>query len=158
MGMSEHTHADHQPKTYLDTMFAHSPEGLLLLDPNLRVVKVNPAFEQLTGWRAEGIAGRHCYETIRCHDMEGKELCEAGCPALAARWGRDKSTLRSVSMVSPSGDATPLNANYALAPEEVDEGYVIIAAFPVEEPPHCAIKYAEPWFGTTMLVPPSTWH
>lgn len=156
--MSERVHADDQPKTYLDTMFAHSPEGLLLLDPDLRVVKVNSAFEKLTGWKAEGIAGRHCYETIRCHDVQGHELCDSGCPALAARWGRERSLLHRISIIAPEGDAKELSVNYAVAPEEVDEGYVVIAVFPVEETPHCSIKYSEPWFGTTMLVPPPLWH
>ncbi len=155
--MSERTHADDQPKTYLDTMFAHSPEGLLLLDPDLRVVKINRSFEQLTGWVAQGIVGKHCYETIRCHDTEGHELCEGGCPALSARWGHERSVLRPIRLVSPEGEARELSLNYAVAPEEVDEGYIVIAAFPLDDSPCCAIRYSEPWFGTTMLVPPPVW-
>ncbi len=155
--MSEREYAGDQPKTYLDTMFTHSPEGLLLLDQDMRVVKVNAAFEKLTGWDARGIAGRHCYETIRCHDLEGTELCEAGCPALAARWGHQHSILRPISIVSGEGEQKELNLNYAVAPDDVDSGYTIIAFFPPDESPQCALRYSEPWFGTTPLAPPAVW-
>ncbi|MES2148277.1 MAG: EAL domain-containing protein [Pseudomonadota bacterium] len=40
------------------TVFAHSHEGIMVVSPDLRVTKVNPAFEQITGYSAAEMLGR----------------------------------------------------------------------------------------------------
>ncbi|MBY0243083.1 MAG: EAL domain-containing protein [Burkholderiaceae bacterium] len=40
-----------------DTVFAGTHEGIMVVDANLRIERVNPAFERITGYRADEVVG-----------------------------------------------------------------------------------------------------
>lgn len=44
--------------TLADAVFRHTGEAIAVLDPQLRVVRVNPGFERITGWRGTAITGQ----------------------------------------------------------------------------------------------------
>lgn len=47
-----------EAQAYLDTVIRQMPDGLLVLDPNGRVMRVNPAAERLLGVEARSVVGR----------------------------------------------------------------------------------------------------
>jgi diguanylate cyclase (GGDEF)-like protein/PAS domain S-box-containing protein len=40
------------------SVFQHSPQGIMITDPDYRILKVNPAFSAITGWREDEVIGR----------------------------------------------------------------------------------------------------
>lgn len=56
-------------------------EGVYLVDRERRIVYWNKAAEAITGFSADEVIGRKCYDNIFLHvDECGKRLCESGCP------------------------------------------------------------------------------
>lgn len=74
--MSQQTHSVHDPPSQDDTaelrryaaemerLFSGLPEGVALLDPDDRVIRVNPAFTRLFGYTAEEAVGRSLADLI----------------------------------------------------------------------------------------------
>jgi DNA-binding CsgD family transcriptional regulator len=59
-------------------------DALLVLDDELRIVAWNAAAEQLTGYAAAEMLGRHCWEVVAGLDELGEPFCRRDCE-LAAR-------------------------------------------------------------------------
>ena len=56
-------------------------DGVCLLDRENRVLYWNSGAEQITGYLAHEVAGRHCGEGLDlCHDCEGASLIDGECP------------------------------------------------------------------------------
>lgn len=57
-------------------------EGVYATDVERRILYWSPAAERITGWRAEDILGRTCYDNVLCHeDKDGRYLCgKDTCP------------------------------------------------------------------------------
>ncbi|MCH9651727.1 MAG: EAL domain-containing protein [Deltaproteobacteria bacterium] len=51
-------------EAYFQQLFENSPQGILVLDPSDRVIKVNRGFEELFGYGAEEVCGRPLTEAI----------------------------------------------------------------------------------------------
>lgn len=59
-------------------------DGVYFVDTERKIVFWNKAAEQITGYKAEEIVGKHCQETLLNHiDGEGRPLCVIGCPLFA---------------------------------------------------------------------------
>jgi diguanylate cyclase (GGDEF)-like protein/PAS domain S-box-containing protein len=59
-------------------------DGVYYVDTERRISYWNRGAERLTGYRAEEVIGRHCYDDILCHvDGKGNNLCRRGCPLQA---------------------------------------------------------------------------
>jgi PAS domain S-box-containing protein len=57
-------------------------DGLLTTDKDCCILTLNPAAEELTGWRAEETVGRSCYDVLHC--VNGQDTCERECPLTRA--------------------------------------------------------------------------
>ncbi|MEU4095374.1 SpoIIE family protein phosphatase [Streptomyces sp. NPDC026673] len=71
----------------LHALFTQSPVGLHLLDPDLRVVRVNMGTPAMRGVRAEDLLGRHlrdAYPVVSPDDVEGRvrRVLETGVPLI----------------------------------------------------------------------------
>jgi len=61
----------------LDEMF----EGVYFVDLNRVITFWNKGAEEITGFSAEEVIGKNCYDNILEHvDQSGKQLCITGCP------------------------------------------------------------------------------
>lgn len=61
------------------SLIIHSvADGLFTTDRQRRVLTLNPAAEELTGWREEECVGRSCREVLGCKNSE--EICKYQCP------------------------------------------------------------------------------
>jgi PAS domain S-box-containing protein len=51
-------------------------DGAYITDVNRKILFWNRAAERITGWRAEEVIGRSCFDNILCHvDKDGNVLC-----------------------------------------------------------------------------------
>ena len=51
-------------------------DGVYVTDVDRRIVYWNRAAEQITGWSAQDMVGRHCFDSLLSHvDKDGHELC-----------------------------------------------------------------------------------
>ncbi len=56
-------------------------DGVYIVDRNRTVLFWNKAAEQISGFTAEEIVGKHCFDNILNHvDSEGNQLCLGPCP------------------------------------------------------------------------------
>ncbi len=64
-------------KQQLDAIIEHSADGVMILDPELRIQVFNRALSQMTGWPAEQATGRPCYQVLALDGVTGDNLCSA---------------------------------------------------------------------------------
>ncbi|MDX1413843.1 MAG: ATP-binding protein [Candidatus Promineifilaceae bacterium] len=57
-------------KQRLDALLEHSADGIMILDPSLRITVFNKALSIMTGWPAERAIGRHHSEIIRWKSLK----------------------------------------------------------------------------------------
>jgi diguanylate cyclase (GGDEF)-like protein/PAS domain S-box-containing protein len=56
-------------------------EGVYIVDKNRKIVFWNSGSEHITGYKADEVVQKHCYQNILKHvDKSGKKLCFEGCP------------------------------------------------------------------------------
>lgn len=58
-------------------------DGVITVDRELRVLSLNPAAEQMTGWREEEAIGRPCAEVLNLTSESGEALCHESCQDLS---------------------------------------------------------------------------
>jgi phosphoserine phosphatase RsbU/P len=52
------------------------PDGAYITDTNRKILFWNHAAERMTGWRADEVVGRSCFDNLLCHvDKDGNCLC-----------------------------------------------------------------------------------
>lgn len=89
-----------------------SPNTVLLIDRNMKVVLSNPAAEYMTGWTPEEAEGRSCYEILyNCRPSDG--LCEnQDCPIYRVLQGEDV-THSEGEIVTRSGGRIPVAGTFS---------------------------------------------
>ncbi|MBP2676238.1 MAG: modulated sigma54 specific transcriptional regulator, Fis family [Deltaproteobacteria bacterium] len=94
------------------TILDNIPAGVYTVDPEMRLLSVNPAFERITGYRPEEVLGKSCAEIFR------SDFCEAGCPL--KRSMRTGETLRGVevSLRDRDGTVVPISSSTAVLKDE----------------------------------------
>lgn len=62
-------------------LISHLFEGVYVVDTNRKIVFWNEGSERITGYKAEEVVNKHCFDNILQHvDKEGNQLCFGGCP------------------------------------------------------------------------------
>lgn len=70
--------------TVLHNVLEHVHEGVYCVDNDRRIFYWNEAASKITGYSAEEMIGKRCFETnIKHVDHSGKNLCAAMCPLVA---------------------------------------------------------------------------
>jgi PAS domain S-box-containing protein len=64
-------------KQQLDAIIQHSADGVMILDPDRRVLVFNAALSRMTGWPAEQALGRPCRQVLALAEVSGLDLCGA---------------------------------------------------------------------------------
>ncbi|MBP5247152.1 MAG: diguanylate cyclase [Fibrobacter sp.] len=75
------------------TVLEHVHEGVYCVDNDRRIFYWNEAATKITGYTADEMVGKRCFETrIKHVDIAGKNLCAAMCPLVATMFdGRIRS-------------------------------------------------------------------
>ena len=100
----------------------HLFESVYVVDKERTILSWNKSAEELTGFSAKEVVGKHCYDNILMHvDDKGKNLCHAGCPLEASL--RDGKVLDvSVYLRHKGGHRVPVHVRSV--PIESDTGLI----------------------------------
>ncbi|HSR40698.1 MAG TPA: PAS domain S-box protein, partial [Longimicrobiales bacterium] len=103
-------------KAYLERLFTSSPEAVVLLDNQDRVLRVNPEFERLFGYTAAEARGRPI------NDLIAPETARGEASALTERVVNGQTV--NVETVRQRKDGTPVHVSILGAPIETEDGQV----------------------------------
>ncbi len=67
-----------EEKARVEAVIANSPNGVMILDPDLHIVIINRAFSDLVGISADEARGKPCYEVMALENFTGDHLCQEG--------------------------------------------------------------------------------
>lgn len=85
-------------------LFQYTSDGIFVLDKDWRIVAMNPKAEALCGWKKGEVEGqRVCTEIFVCHNLEGRELCDNGCPKQLALDGQRTGEAIEVKLIRKDG-------------------------------------------------------
>ena len=98
-------------KRQLDAVIQHSADGVMILDPDLRIQVFNHALSRLTGWPADQAIGRPCYQVMALEKVDGDDLCsaEGGEPAFP----ESKPLVADGVLVRPGGTRISVSVTYS---------------------------------------------
>jgi len=98
-------------------------DGVVTVDRELRVLSMNPAAEQMTGWQEAEAIGHSCAEVLSLTSESGESLCNESCQELSGHNFPRARTLRK--------DGRPIYVSASLAPllgpaDQVSGGVIAI--------------------------------
>jgi PAS domain S-box-containing protein len=97
-------------KQQMDAVIEHSADGVMILDPDLRIRVFNRALSQMTGWPAEKAIGRPCYQVLALEKVTGTNLCS---PEMTeASFDGDEVLVTEGELTRPSGRRTVVSITY----------------------------------------------
>lgn len=108
-------------KSQLNAIIEHGADGVMILDPDLRIQVFNRALSQMTGWPAEQALGQPCYQVLPLEGVTGRHLCDLqpeeidfpdGQPLVAEGW-----------LTRPGGSRVDVSITYS--PLYDDEGRLV---------------------------------
>ncbi len=68
-------------KEFLLTLLDHISDGVYFVTPERQIIYWNKTAEAITGFQANEVVGRYCYDNILNHiSAQGTRLCQNGCP------------------------------------------------------------------------------
>lgn len=110
------------PQRILDSV----NEGVYVTDASRRIIYWSKAAERITGWPAEQIVGKHCYDDVLCHvDKDGHQLCgKEHCPLHRAIMTGSSSTVPIIVLAKTrNGNRVPLQVS--VSPLKDVDGQII---------------------------------
>lgn len=107
-------------KRYTDALLTSVPDGIFGLDPEGRIVFVNPAATELLGYEAHELIGREAHSLVHHTRADGRPYPFHECPAWAAVHHGGVS--RSTEDIYWRADGTSFPVEYTTTPCEVDGG------------------------------------
>jgi len=69
-----------EEKEWWKAVVSHSPDGILIVDRECKIVGFNPAFTRLSGWTIEELRGQDCMEAFSLTTVRPGERCSMLCP------------------------------------------------------------------------------
>ena len=65
----------------LEAFFRNAGDGLMVINRQRRIVLINPAGSQITGWQGRDLTSINC-SIFNCRDEHGKKTCDEHCLAM----------------------------------------------------------------------------
>ncbi len=112
-------------KQQLDAVILRSADGIMILDPSLRIRVFNQALGRMTGWPAEQALGRPCYEVLDLEVTAGQNLCGSEVRKVSFPGGRPVQA--EGSLTRPGGSRISVSVTYTPLYGEDGELRTIIA-------------------------------
>jgi PAS domain S-box-containing protein len=100
---------EHSSMDELLAVLARTADGVFSLDQAERVVFWNTAAEQITGYRADEVLGRPCYEIFGSEQRAGCHQCQPDCPVLRAARNQEPVPAYNVLGRTKAGASILLN-------------------------------------------------
>jgi PAS domain S-box-containing protein len=98
-------------KQLLDAIIEHSADGVMIVDPELRIVVFNRALSQMTGWPADQAIGKPCYQVLALDDVTGRDLCGAEPGTVAFEGG--EPWVAEGELCRPTGSRIAVRVTYS---------------------------------------------
>ncbi|GAC1391366.1 MAG: hypothetical protein NVS4B11_10490 [Ktedonobacteraceae bacterium] len=110
---------------YLEAMIATTPDAIIVLDHNYRVLDLNPAAVETLGWSAQDAVGHSCTEVLHCQNLNRMELCgTSSCPL--ARVLQQKKPLANEDLMLGIHPEQLHDVSVSVTPVEVESGLYIV--------------------------------
>ncbi|OJW00825.1 MAG: hypothetical protein BGO39_20540 [Chloroflexi bacterium 54-19] len=92
-------------------------DGVMVLDNSRKILMVNPALENLLGWKASELVGQYCFSYLCCqHPATGTYLCQNLCPLTTVKAGskHDQSVFyQDLMVLTKGGHRIEVSASFA---------------------------------------------
>jgi len=98
-------------KQQLDAIIEHGADGVMIVDPELRILVFNRALSQMTGWPAEEAIGKPCYQVLALEDVSGRDLCSADPGAVTFQDG--EPWVAEGELCRPGGSRVAVRVTYS---------------------------------------------
>ena len=104
-------------------------EAVYYTDLDRRILAWNRAAEELTGFSAQEVIGKHCNEVLKHIDSHGEVLCEKNCPLQAVLQGNQAVEAEEILIVTKDGGRKPVEVNCSVVRDESGQILGIVEAF-----------------------------
>lgn len=112
----------------LKSIFTYTSDGIIVVDKNCHILKINPAAERLIGWQAEEVIGKSCDEIIGCSrrkfqcwnnsypDCNNVECGHRECWAMTCIEKKISIPYVEMCILKRNGNRTQVSASYSYIP------------------------------------------
>ncbi len=110
---------------YLEAMIATTPDAMIALDPNFRILELNPAATEALGWSTQDAIGHGCAEVLRCQNLNRMELCgTSSCPLV--RVLQQKKPLANEDLMLGTRPEHLCEVSASVTPVQVESGQYVV--------------------------------
>jgi PAS domain-containing protein len=102
----------HSNMDELLAVLARTTDGVFALDQTERVVFWNAAAERITGYQADEVLGRPCYEIFGSEQRAGCHKCQPDCPVMRA--ARNQELVPTYNVLGRTKADTPILLNISV--------------------------------------------
>lgn len=123
-------------KKLLDSLY----DGVYFVDRDRKITYWNKGAERITGYRADEVVGKHCFDNILMHtDNSGRTLCRSICP-LATTIAQNRENTSDIFLKHRDGHRVRVNVR--VAPITNERGEVIggVELFTEQTPATAALE------------------
>lgn|GEM_PF-1894710 len=103
-----------QERERLEAIFGNSSDGIVVIDEEFNILRLNPAMASYIG-ADNSVIGRKCTQVLRCQDKEGNLLCEIACP-LQKVLGQSEPLLHQEVRLDNQGKLRTVSTNWNVVP------------------------------------------
>jgi diguanylate cyclase (GGDEF)-like protein/PAS domain S-box-containing protein len=94
-------------------LFKEHPDGVMLIDEERKIVAMNPAMENMTGWKAKEVEGRRkCHLLFSCKREGGKNTTCRICPGMNAIQGKGPTSCTELVFHKKDGELIQVSCSY----------------------------------------------
>lgn len=97
-------------------ILARTTDGMVAIDPAMRIIGWNEAATDLLGYEPEDAMGLPCYQILGWHDRHGNIVCDADCPSCSLSSRDQLIETREVMGRTGSGRALWLSVSTVVPP------------------------------------------
>jgi PAS domain S-box-containing protein len=124
--------------------FERTPEAMILIDEERRILAMNQAAEKLTGWESDQVAGkRHCYGLLKCRTVEDLPL-NGNCPGTRAFTGNEAERVSTYWIRRKDGSFVRVQSEYTVVPDKREGRRVGVIRMEPTAKPEPKVKETQP--------------
>ncbi|MCJ7791184.1 MAG: ATP-binding protein [Dehalococcoidia bacterium] len=68
----------------VESILESSPDGIMVISPEHRILFFNARMEQITGWKSEDMVGTYCFDVLKVSNIQGSGSGEESSPSVGS--------------------------------------------------------------------------
>lgn len=96
----------------LGALLEANRDAIVVIDSDRNVVEFSASAESTLGWTRAEAVGRSCTKILRCQDLDGRLLCDGGCPLDPILDEKRERSTQSALISSKTGEVSFLESDY----------------------------------------------